>query len=118
MLTGIKVIIADDNSFNRIAIKAIVQRWGILIDFAENGKEVIDKLDTSSHRLVLMDLNMPVVDGYTAICQIRQNGLELPVIALTASMSKATTEKAILCGASQVLHKPVDPTILLIRVNK
>lgn len=113
MLAGVKVIVADDNSLNRIALRAVLQRWGMVVDFAANGQEVIDILDSAAHKLVFMDLNMPIVDGYMAIRKIRNRGMDLPIIALTASISKTIIDRAMLFGASKVLHKPTDPTILL-----
>jgi len=85
-LKGTNILLVEDNRINILVAKTFLESWGATIDVAENGLEAIQKLDTGRHRLVLMDLHMPVMDGYTAIKKIRENGITVPIIALTASL--------------------------------
>ncbi len=85
-LAGINILLVEDNPINILVAKTFLENWGAAIDVAENGKEAVDKIDIVRHHLVLMDLHMPVIDGYTAIRTLRQNGIRIPIIALTASL--------------------------------
>ncbi len=85
-LTGTVILLVEDNPINILVAKTFLENWGAVIDVAENGQEALDILDVSRHKLVLMDLHMPVMDGYTAIKIIREKGIHIPIIALTASL--------------------------------
>ncbi len=85
-LSGVNILLVEDNQINVLVAKTFLESWGASIDVAENGKEAIDLLDLSRHQLVLMDLHMPVMDGFAAIKKIREDGITIPIIALTASL--------------------------------
>jgi signal transduction histidine kinase len=85
-LKDIHILLVEDNQINILVAKTFLESWGAVIQVAENGLEAINTLDTSRHQLVLMDLHMPVMDGYTAIRTIREKGIAIPIIALTASL--------------------------------
>ena len=85
-LTGVNILLVEDNQINVLVAKTFLESWGATIDVAENGQEAIDFLDLNRHQLVLMDLHMPVMDGSTAIKKIREEGITIPIIALTASL--------------------------------
>ena len=80
------ILLVEDNQLNILVAKTFLQNWGATVDVANNGQEAIDSLDISRHKIVLMDLHMPVMDGFTAIKTIREKGLNIPIIALTASL--------------------------------
>lgn len=85
-LIGVNILLVEDNQINILVAKTFLESWGATIDVAENGQEAIDLLDLNRHQLVLMDLHMPVMDGATAIKKIREDGINIPIIALTASL--------------------------------
>ena len=85
-LRGVNILLVEDNQINVLVAKTFLESWGASIDVAENGQEAIDLLDLNRHQLVLMDLHMPVMDGFTAIKKIREDGITIPIIALTASL--------------------------------
>jgi CheY-like chemotaxis protein len=86
-----------------------LQAWGAEIDVAQNGQEAIDKFDEEKHKLILMDLHMPVMDGRDATIQLRKQGTKVPIIALTASIYADENKKVIACGANDIVVKPFEP---------
>lgn len=108
-LEGTSILLVEDNSFNVMLAKTILEGWGASVDVANNGQEALDMLNVARHRLVLMDLHMPVMDGYEATQRLRQRGETLPIIALTASTPgevEAGTQKA---GLTDIVVKPFNP---------
>ncbi len=85
-LSDVNILLVEDNQINVLVAKTFLEGWGANIDVAENGQEAIELLDLNRHQLVLMDLHMPVMDGFTAIKKIREDGITIPIIALTASL--------------------------------
>ncbi|MBI5518398.1 MAG: HAMP domain-containing protein [Deltaproteobacteria bacterium] len=116
ILTGRKVLIVDDDVRNIFALTSLLDRYGILSVYAENGKDGIALLErTSDIDAVLMDVMMPEMDGYETMRAIREIGRfkKLPIIALTAKAMKGDREKCIEAGASEYVAKPVDTDQLL-----
>lgn len=107
--TGISILLVDDNPMNVMVAQKFLQRWGATIDIAVNGLEALDKLDVLKHRLVLMDLHMPVMDGYEATRRMRANGVTIPVIALTANLPAEIEEQTQKCGINDIVVKPFAP---------
>ena len=92
-LEGSVILLVEDNPMNVFVAKSFLEKWGAEIEVAQNGLEAINKLDIDRHCLVLMDLHMPVMDGFEAVRQIRRKGITIPIIALTASLpSEIKTE--------------------------
>ena len=83
---GIRVLLVEDNRMNVMVARSFLQNWGIEVDVAENGQEALSKLNIMKHQLILMDLHMPVMDGYEASQKIRERGIAIPIIALTANL--------------------------------
>ncbi len=116
VLQGRTVLIVDDDVRNVFALTSALEARGMLVRFAENGREAIDQLkDDADVDLVLMDVMMPEMDGYETTHAIR--GMPqfegLPIIALTAKAMKGDREKSIEAGASDYITKPVDVEQLL-----
>jgi CheY-like chemotaxis protein len=93
--------------------QGLLQRWGGVVEVATNGQEALDQLDAARHRLVLMDLHMPVLDGYEATRRLRARGETLPIIALTASLGNETSDRLRETGLDDVVVKPFKPDELL-----
>lgn len=107
-----KVLIAEDVDINQLVIKKHMQKFGFSADFAENGKIAVEKLRTGSYDIVLMDMQMPVMDGYEAIRIIRKDFPEpvksIPIISITASVMGEAPLKCLEAGANDYVPKPYD----------
>ena len=104
------VLVVEDNSLNQELIQDLLIRRGLRVTIAHNGKEAVDLVQTKTFDIVLMDCQMPIMDGYQATQYIR-NVLELselPIVALTANILKSDEVKALNAGMNSVLHKPID----------
>jgi HAMP domain-containing protein/signal transduction histidine kinase len=113
---GQKVLIVDDDIRNVFALTSVLEQHGLSVLYAENGREGIEVLEQHEDvAVVLMDIMMPEMDGYATTTAIRRmpQFAGLPIIALTAKAMKGDREKAIECGASDYVTKPVDPDHLL-----
>ncbi len=108
-----RVLVVDDGAENRELISLVLTEHGLWIDEAEDGQVALDKLAAQSYDLVLMDMQMPVVDGYTATRELRRRGLQLPVVALTAHAMKGFEAEVLAAGCTACLTKPVDIDALL-----
>ncbi|MFF3035681.1 HAMP domain-containing protein [Streptomyces rubiginosohelvolus] len=113
---GEKVLIVDDDIRNVFALTSVLEQHGLSVLYAENGREGIEVLEQHDDvTVVLMDIMMPEMDGYATTTAIRRmpQFAGLPIVALTAKAMKGDREKAIDCGASDYVTKPVDPDHLL-----
>jgi len=108
-LSGIHILLVEDNSMNVFVAKSFLESWGAIIDVAENGQEALDMLDLKRHKMILMDLHMPVMDGYEATCKIRERGISIPIIALTASLPGEVAEEVKGLGIDGMVLKPFVP---------
>jgi PAS domain S-box-containing protein len=114
---NINVLVVDDNQINRLLINKVLKKWGATADFAENGKEAIDKLEQyKNFDVVLMDIHMPVMGGLEATGVIRGKDdpyfKKLPIIALTASMLSNEMGQIGGAGMDDYILKPFDPKTL------
>ncbi|MBC5783733.1 response regulator [Ramlibacter sp. USB13] len=108
-----RVLVVDDGAENRELISLVLTEQGLWVDEAENGQVALDRLAAGSYDLVLMDMQMPVLDGYAATRALRQRGQDLPVVALTAHAMKGYEEEVLQAGCTAYLTKPVDIDALL-----
>ena len=108
---GIKVLLTEDNQINVLVVRRYLQQWGIDCDVADNGLIALEKVRDKQYDVVLMDLQMPVMDGYEATRQIRliDNYKTTPVIAITASLVGDIKDAIINCGMNDWLSKPFKP---------
>jgi PAS domain S-box-containing protein len=107
----LNVLLVEDNDINRLYAKSILKNWQCFIDVAENGLVAIEKVKNNFYDVVLMDIQMPVMDGYEATKAIRSmnsNG-KLPIIALTANATQRDVEKCLDAGMNDYLPKPFTP---------
>jgi CheY-like chemotaxis protein len=114
MLKGKKVLVVDDDSRNLFAVGKILQKNGMKVTTAENGQIAVDKVKKEDFDAVLMDIMMPVMDGYEATQELRKlKGENLPIIAFTAKAMPEDREKCINAGANDYITKPLDSQKLL-----
>jgi signal transduction histidine kinase/BarA-like signal transduction histidine kinase len=109
MLDGMKVLLVEDNLINIKVAEKILNQWNIVVDIAQNGLIGLEKFNANTYDLILMDLSMPVMDGYEASAKIRLVNTTIPIIALTASTSYLSLEKALQIGANEYVTKPFIP---------
>lgn len=121
-LAKLRVLVAEDNPVNILVIKKTLESWNILPVIAENGAVAVQKLELEDFDIILMDLYMPIMDGYQAASAIRKMDnkvkASLPIIALTATVSDNVTEKVIEAGMNDYLPKPFNPEHLYTKLKK
>jgi CheY-like chemotaxis protein len=115
-LNGIHILVAEDNPMNVLVAQKFLERWGATIDVATNGLEALEKIDSALHHLLLIDLHMPVMDGYEAAEKIRSRGIKIPIIALTASLLKEVEVDVKKAGIDDIVVKPFLPNELFMKV--
>ncbi|MBL0744323.1 PAS domain-containing hybrid sensor histidine kinase/response regulator [Chryseolinea lacunae] len=106
------VLLVEDNDINRLYAKSILKNWQCFTDTAENGLVALEKIKNQEYDVVLMDIQMPVMDGYETTKAIRMMDAPLcniPVLALTANATKTDVEKCIAAGMNDYLPKPFTP---------
>jgi PAS domain S-box-containing protein len=109
----IRVLVAEDVPLNQLLMKTILDEFGFECDIAENGKIAVEKLKVNLYDVVLMDLQMPEMNGFEATEYIRnQLMLKLPVIALTADVTTVDLAKCTAAGMNDYIAKPVDERLL------
>ncbi|AZQ86003.1 response regulator [Colwellia sp. Arc7-635] len=113
-LCAYKVLLVEDNLINQQVAKEFLADTGISIECAENGLIALEMVATEAFDLVLMDIQMPEMDGLTATKEIRQTLQlqDLPIIAMTAHAMAGDVEKSIIAGMNQHLTKPIEPGLL------
>jgi two-component system cell cycle response regulator DivK len=104
------ILYVEDNPDNRLLIQRILMAEGYTVVFAENATEALENIDNHPIDLILMDINLPDIDGYTLTSQIRQMGkLEgVPILALTANVMKGDRERSLEAGCDGYIQKPID----------
>ena len=119
-LEGLRVLLTEDNEINQIIAQELLISQGVLVDTADNGKKALEALNTSVYDIVLMDIQMPEMDGLTATAHIRcdERFTELPVIAMTAHAMAGDRELSLQKGMNDHLTKPIDPEQLYAMLRK
>jgi CheY-like chemotaxis protein len=105
---NLSALVVEDNEINQSLIRHLFKGWGLCYELAANGKEAIEKLRLKSFDLILMDIQMPEMDGYTATQQIRNSlHLSTPIIAMTAHAHAGEREKCLSYGMNEYISKPI-----------
>jgi PAS domain S-box-containing protein len=108
LLPAAHVLIVEDTLENQQLLKIFLDRWGITSEVADNGSEGVERALAGHFDLVLMDIQMPVMDGYEATTLLRDKGYDIPVVALTAHAMKEEKDKCYESGFTDFLTKPID----------
>jgi CheY-like chemotaxis protein len=108
-----QVLVVEDNPTNVTIVTGLLNKFGVEVSHAENGLKALSLMEHNSYDLVLMDCQMPELDGYEATRRIRNNGTvldaDIPVIALTAHAMREDEQKCLDAGMNDYLSKPIDP---------
>jgi signal transduction histidine kinase/CheY-like chemotaxis protein/integral membrane sensor domain MASE1 len=110
-IDGVRILLVEDNPINQLVAQAMLSHAGASIDAVDNGRAALDRLRSDGHRydLVLMDVQMPEMDGFEATARIRHElKLELPVLAMTAGVMLSEREQCIASGMNDFIAKPID----------
>ena len=124
ILEGKRILVAEDVEINREIISAVLEETGADIVFATTGSEAVKHFQTApnDYVLILMDVNMPEMDGYEATNCIRSSGLKqadkIPIIAMTASVFREDIERCLACGMNGHLGKPLDTMKVISTIKK
>ena len=113
------ILLVEDDDLNIFLIKKLSNLWGTKIDIAKNGKKAIEVLQKKSFDLILMDVQMPVMDGFKATKYIRENlKLHTPIIGLTANAVKTDQQKCLNAGMTEYITKPFDADNLKQKISE
>jgi len=103
-----RILVVDDAPENRELVKLLLENHGLTVEEAENGQVGLNMATAKQYDLILMDVHMPVMDGFTASNAMRDNGLQMPIIALTANAMKGFEKECLDAGYSNYFTKPID----------
>jgi len=120
MTNNILILYVEDNKENRLLIRRILEAEGYTIAEAENAAAAMEFVSTKTPDLILMDINMPDIDGYTLTAQMKTlpKLTEVPIVALTANVMKGDREKTLSVGCDGYIQKPVDVDELPNQISK
>ena len=115
-----KILIVEDNEMNRDMLSRRLERKGFSVIMAEDGQRGVDMSKSESPDLILMDLSLPVMDGWTATSTIKADTQtnSIPIIVLTAHAMAGDREKALDAGADEYDTKPIDFKRLLVKIKQ
>ncbi len=108
-----RVLITDDTPANRQLAGLVLRKAGLIVDEAENGAIAVEKASEHAYDLLLMDMQMPVMDGFTATRTLRLQGLKTPVLAFTANVTEQDRQLCVASGCTGFLTKPINIDLLL-----
>ena len=119
-LLGVKVLVVEDNAVNQMVVTELLQAWGCQVETADNGVIAVAATAERSFDVILMDVQMPVMDGFEATAAIRDQerevGTHTKIIAMTANAMTGDREKCIRAGMDSYLSKPLQPASLLEKI--
>ncbi len=111
--TNKKILLVEDNELNYEIAKTVLEEAGFRVDGASNGKEAVDKASNNTYDVILMDIQMPIMDGYEATKELRRLGNRTPIIAMTANAFREDKKKAKEVGMDGYIPKPIDVKTLV-----
>jgi len=110
-IQGARILLVEDNEINQEVATELLKDAGFVVDIAENGRIGVEKVNTGHYTLVLMDMQMPEMDGVAATVEIRQDAqfADLPIVAMTASVMQEDRQRCLDAGMNGHLAKPIEP---------
>ena len=117
-LKGKRVLLVEDNQINVMVGKQILEKANLVVDVAYDGLLAVNKVRDNEYDALLMDIQMPVMDGYTASKEIRRFNTDVPILALSASVFQEVKDKMIESGMDGFIFKPFDPEDLLNKIEE
>lgn len=111
-LSGLRILVVEDSPDNQDLLRIMLEQEGALFELAENGSEGVEKALAGNHDIVLMDIQMPGMDGHEAARTLRAKGYQQPIIALTAHAMKEEQEKTFRSGFTDYLSKPINRPVM------
>lgn len=120
-LSHLRILLAEDNEINQLLISTVLADWEVELDMVMNGVEALKMFEQQHYDIILMDMQMPEMDGYDATRYIRKHGGEracIPIIALTAHATTGEVEKCLTAGADAYVSKPFEPEHLYQTIYK
>lgn len=110
MAEFVSILYVEDDPLNRILIHRVLNAEGYNVTFAENATEALSYLSYKNYNLILMDINLPDIDGYSLTTRLRQNPKyeKTPIVALTANVMKGDRERSLESGCDGYIQKPID----------
>lgn len=119
-LTGKRILVVEDNPINQLVTKDLLEEQGVFVAVAENGRIALDVLLAEKFDLIVMDMQMPILDGYQTMRLIRESPTnwlrEIPILALTANAVQTEMDKCFHYGANDYLSKPFKPDVLYTKI--
>jgi signal transduction histidine kinase/DNA-binding response OmpR family regulator/HPt (histidine-containing phosphotransfer) domain-containing protein len=118
---GMRILLAEDNPINQKLALVLLQKAGYSVDVVDNGLQAVGKVQEGKYNAVLMDVQMPVLDGWQATARIRQEanpGEHIPIIAMTAHALKGDRERCLEAGMDDYISKPLDPRLLIRKLDQ
>lgn len=114
------ILYVEDNPDNRSLIRRVLNADGYSVVEAFNAAQAVEKLDSNSIDLILMDINMPDMDGYTLTAKIKgmQKFSKIPIVAVTANVMRGDREKSLEAGCDGYIQKPIDIDILAMQIER
>ncbi|MCM2680008.1 response regulator [Echinimonas agarilytica] len=117
-LNGAHVLLVEDNELNQDLAMELLASIGVSADLANNGAEAVERVNAHAYDGVLMDIQMPVMDGYTATQKIREQHKDIPIIAMTANAMSGDREKVIAAQMNDYISKPIDFELMVVTMAK
>ena len=116
-LTG-RVLVAEDTVSNQLLIKILLNKLGLHVTVVENGQRAVEAVTQQSFDMILMDIQMPGIDGYEATRLIREKGITTPIIAVTANTSGGEMDNCLQAGCDDYVPKPISNEVLIKVISK
>jgi CheY-like chemotaxis protein len=111
-------LLVEDNKVNQFLANSLLKSWNAQVDISEDGLDALDKMKSEHYDLVLMDLQMPIMDGFEATEQIRnQLKSDVPIIGLSANALNGERERSLEKGMNDYVSKPFQPELLYERIH-
>ncbi len=110
--TSMRILVAEDNMVNQLVARRILEKWNLDVTVVDNGKKALEEMAKQKFDMVLMDLEMPIMDGLTAVKEIRKTDRELPIIAFTAASYENMKADLRSKGLNDFVQKPFKPEAL------